>query len=416
MPHVRFLRLDDQPGTARARLKMKGVNSMLRMSEIQTLAMRPERAEKTVLTLYLDVDQSQQSNLNRGFERQLKGMLQSVRQTIESNNEEKAFNAASQRVEDFVARYHVGARGLTAVVDAADGFFWSEEIDFPIRNQIRWSREVFVQPLAVALDEYERIGIVLLDRANLRLFTMFLGEMEENLRETFDHRRVRHTKTVGMDHLGAADHAQRKADEQICLNLRHVTKDIDAMLEQHGSRRIILAGSPEITAELKAVLPKRLASQVIGVVDIATSATVEEIRSSATSIAEKFERDTEEALVTDLVTSADKSGRVVIGLGHTLHALNQRRVFQLVYADGFHSPGYECPGCAALFSLQAPSCSFCNSLVNSVEDVVERAVDHAIRRGVKVEVIRGEESESSLNNAGGIGAFLRTRTGSRRVS
>jgi peptide subunit release factor 1 (eRF1) len=386
------------------------------MSEVQTLATRPERPEKTVLTLYLDVDQSRQSNLNRGFERQLKDMLLNLRQTIEGDNEEKAFNTASQRVEDFVARYHVGARGLAAVVDASDGFFWGEEIDFPIRNQIRWNKEVFVQPLAVALDEYERVGIVLLDRANLRLFTMVLGEMEEHIREGFDHKKVRHTKTVGMDHLGAADHAQRRADEQIRLNLRHVTKDIDAMLEQHGVRRIILAGSPEITAGLKAVLTKRLASQVIGTVDIATSATVEEIRNATAPIAEKFERDTEEALVTDLVTAAEKSGRVVIGLGHTLHALNQRRVFQLLYAEGFHSPGYECPGCAALFSFETPSCSSCSSPVDSVEDIVERAVDHAIRRGVRVEVIRGEESESSLINAGGIGAFLRTRTGSRRVS
>ena len=389
---------------------------MLTREEIQALALRPERAEKTVLTLYLDVDQSQQANLNRGFERQLKDMLLSVRDTIEGDNESKAFKTASQQMEDFVARYHVAARGLAAVVDASDGFFWGEEIDFPVRNQIRWSKEVFVQPLAVAIDEYERVGIVLLDRAKLRLFTMFLGEMEEHIQEGFDHKKIRHTKTVGMDHLGAADHAQRKADEQIRLNLRHITKDMDAMLEQHGVRRIVLAGSPEITSELKSLLPKRLASQIIGTVDIATSAGIEEIRNSAASIAEEFERDTEDVLVRNLVTSAAKSRRAVIGLGHTLHAVNQRRVWQLVYADGFRSPGYECPQCAALFSTETTSCSFCNSTVDPVEEVVERAVDHAIRNGATIEVIRGEEPESSLINAGGIGAFLRTRTGSVRVS
>ena len=133
-------------------------------------------------------------------------------------------------------------------------------------------------------------------------------------------------------------------------------------------------------------------------------------------IAAQFERDTEEALVTALVTSAAKSGRVVIGLGHTLHAVNQRRVWQLVYADGFHSPGYECPRCAALFSTETTSCPFCGSTVLPIEDVVERAVDHAIRKGVGIEVIRSEEAESSLMNAGGIGAFLRTRTASVRVS
>jgi peptide subunit release factor 1 (eRF1) len=107
---------------------------------------------------------------------------------------------------------------------------------------------------------------------------------------------------------------------------------------------------------------------------------------------------------------------VVIGLAHTLYALNQRRVWQLVYADAFHAPGYECTKCAALFSTDATSCSFCGSVVRPIEDVVECAVDHAVRRGARIEVIRGEEAESSLMNAGGIGAFLRTRTESVLVS
>ena len=150
---------------------------MLTIDKIQALTSRQERAENSVLTVYLDVDQSQQTNLNRGFEKQLKDMVISVRDTIRSEEEMKAFKTASQRMQDFAARYHVRARGLATVFDASDGFFWSEEVDFPLRNRIRWGREVFVQPLAVAIDEYERVGIVLLDRANLRLFTMFCQDV-----------------------------------------------------------------------------------------------------------------------------------------------------------------------------------------------------------------------------------------------
>ena len=389
---------------------------MLTVDDLQKLASRRERAEKTVLTLYLDVDQSRQANLNRGFEKQLKDMLADVGETVRDDGETKAFEIASQRVEEFVTRYHLDARGLALVFDASDGFFWSQEIDFPIQNRIRWSQEVFVGPLAVAIDEYERVGIVLLDRAKLRLFTMFLGEVEEHIQEGFNHRKVRHTKTVGMNHMGSASRAQRKADEQIRLNLRHIAKDMDLMLEQHGIRRIILGGSPEITTELRSVLPKRLQSHVIGTVDLATTATIEQIWSTAAPLAEKFEQETEAAIVTDLVTSAAKSARVVIGLAHTLYALNQRRVWQLVYADAFHAPGYECEKCAALFSVETVSCSFCGSVVHPIEDIVERAADHAVRRGARIEVIRGEEAESSLMNAGGIGAFLRTRTESVLVS
>ena len=381
---------------------------MFTMSDIRTLTSRPVRPANTVLTLYLDVDQSQPANLNRGFEKQLKDMLVSVRKAITSEDEMKAFQTASERVADFVARYSVGARGLIVIFDTSDGFLWNREVDFPAQSQIRWGKEGFIQPLVVAIDEYERVGIVLVDRATVRLFTMSLGAIDEHIREEFDRTKIRHTKTAGMNRLGSASHLQRKADEQVRSNLRHVVKDIDWMLAQHGVRRIILAGSPQVTAKLHKILPKRLASEVIGTVDIAISATIEEVRKVSAPVAQKFEWETEKALVRDLVTEAAKAGRAVVGLGHTLHALNQGRIWQLICVDGFHSPGYECSRCAALFSVESTSCSFCGSPLSRIDDVVHRAVDRAVRKGVRIEVIRNEEAESSLMNAGGIGGFLRT--------
>jgi peptide subunit release factor 1 (eRF1) len=187
---------------------------------------------------------------------------------------------------------------------------------------------------------------------------------------------------------------------------------IGSVAEQRGIRRFILAGSPEITGQVSSLLPKRLASLVIGTVDVAKNASMEEIKKVAAPIAEKFERESEEALVTQLVTSAAKARRAVVGLANTLHAVNQGRIWQLVYADGFHSPGYECGECSALLSSEAESCAICGSSLHHVEDVVELAVAHAARKGANLEVVRGDETGSSLMNAGGIGAFLRTRTAS----
>jgi peptide subunit release factor 1 (eRF1) len=187
---------------------------------------------------------------------------------------------------------------------------------------------------------------------------------------------------------------------------------ITAVVEQRGIRRFILAGSPEVTGEVQSLLPKRLASLVIGTVELAKNATPDEIRKVAAPIAEKFERESEQSLVTQLVTSAAKSRRAVVGLANTLNAVNQSRIWQLVYADEFQAPGYECTECAALFPLEAESCSLCGSSVDSIDNVVELAVAHAARKGASLEIIRGQDTGSSLMNAGGIGAFLRTRTAS----
>ena len=122
-----------------------------------------------------------------------------------------------------------------------------------------------------------------------------------------------------MDNLGGASHAQRKADEQVRVNLRQMIKRTEHTMTDFGVHRIVLAGSPEITAKFRALLPKRLARQIIGTVDLAIDATPQGIQKAAALVAEESERKTEQLLVTELVTSAAKGGNVVNGLAHTLH-------------------------------------------------------------------------------------------------
>jgi peptide subunit release factor 1 (eRF1) len=69
-----------------------------------------------------------------------------------------------------------------------------------------------------------------------------------------------------------------------------------------------------------------------------------------------------------------------------------------------------------LFSIAGDCCPNCGAAVLPVQDVAELAIDRAIRQGTALEVVRGDESESALMNAGGIGAFLKTRTASLRAS
>jgi peptide subunit release factor 1 (eRF1) len=95
-------------------------------------------------------------------------------------------------------------------------------------------------------------------------------------------------------------------------------------------------------------------------------------------------------------------------LGRTLKALNSDRVWELIYSGGLSSPGFECPKCAALFSVKRNSCAYCGESVQPVADVVERAIDHALRKGAEIEVVT-EDASASLNNVGGIGAFLKAK-------
>jgi peptide chain release factor subunit 1 len=333
-----------------------------------------------VLSVYLNVDQSRHLNHNRGFERQLKDMTSPIHSAIDDAAEMERFAAAVHHIEDFAAAYEPRSRGLVMFFDALDGFFWHQEVDVPIHNQARWDHELLLQPLANLLDQFERYGVVLVDHARLRLFTVFLAEIEELTLELF----------------GPNAH------------LRRVIKEIDWVVQNKKSERLVLAGSSEVASKLRSRLPKRLTSRVIGIVNLSIDATTSDVLAATRKIAEEYERSSEIQSVKELVRGVARNEKTVAGLGRTLKALNSDRVWELIYSEGLASPGFECVKCAALFSLERKSCTYCGGAVHPVRDVIERAVDHAFRNGTRIEVVTGEAC-ASLNGAGGIGAFLKPK-------
>jgi peptide subunit release factor 1 (eRF1) len=293
--------------------------------------------------------------------------------------------------------------------DSLDGFFWHDELNVALRNEVYWERELFVQPIVGVLDEFEKYAVALVDRANMRLFSMFLGEVKEVAHRKYSRHAVQHVKSVGMDHLGSASRAQQKADEHVRANLRRTIRALNALVESERTEHLILAGTPEITTELFDLLPKRLALLVVGSIDLPLNASPEQVRSAVSEVAEGFERSAEISTVREVTTAAEKTRRAVLGLSRTLNAINHGRVWQLIYSAGYRSSGYECTKCGALDSFGRNTCMYCGGPMQAVSDVVAHAVEHGLRRGARIEVVKGDAAEA-LNVRGGIAAFLKART------
>jgi peptide chain release factor subunit 1 len=349
-------------------------------SDLQLLFSHPERPYPSVLSVYLNVDQSEFSNQNRGFEQQLKDMLSSIRATIYDAAELERFVTAAHHIEDFVSAYDPRTRGLVMFFDGLDGFSWRKEVGVPLHSQARWDYELFLQPLANILDQFERYGVVLMNHDRLRLFTVFLGEIEE------------------FNPAGLGPN----------IRLQPVIKEVDRLVQSKQVRHLVLAGASEITSRLRNKLPKRLSLMVIGVVDLAIDVAVHDVLTATLGLAEEYERSGEAQTVKEVIKGSAINEKTVAGLGRTLKAVNSDRVWELIYSEGLSSPGFECVKCAALFSVSRKPCPYCGGSLHPVGDVVERAVDHALRKGAKIEVVTGAAS-ASLRNVGGIGAFLKAR-------
>ena len=142
---------------------------MISKADIDAIVEREAVPDSPVLSVYFDTDQSKASNLNRKFEASLKDMLRAVEACLDKA-QLKSFSADSERVRQYVSALEPRGKGLILFCDDSENFFWPREIKASVRNSARWNDTRYILPLLEILDEYERYGVVLVDKAHARLF------------------------------------------------------------------------------------------------------------------------------------------------------------------------------------------------------------------------------------------------------
>lgn len=378
---------------------------MISRSDLKALTEREGHPESPVLSVYLDVNQSKASNLNRGFETALKHRLRTIEQQLETPEQKAEFKKDAQQVLDFVADYSPKGRTVVIFCDRSEDFFWHWEAHVPIGNGVHWIQRPYVRPLAEAFDEYERYGVILTDKAQARLFIVFLEQIEEH-QEAFAEASVRHIKNTGSDHGWSQMNIQRKADEHARWHLKNVSDLIGDLAARYELDRLVLAGPTVVTSELFSLLPKRLRQRVVDIVALPVEAKPHEVLRETLAIEEKVERAVEVEMVEELVTASAKNERAVLGVSPTLEAVQEGRIWKLLYADGSDLHGSECRQCQVLFPEGKKRCPYCKGLLSKVEDLPERLVSMVLNTGGRAELVR-EQAARQLSENGGVGAFLR---------
>ena len=377
---------------------------MISRAEIETLAGRAPAHESPVLSVYLDVDQSKASNLNRNFQSALKDLLRSVEARLEGA-QLKHFAADAARVQDHVSGFEPSGKGLILFADVSENFFWSREVQVPVRNNARWSDTPYVNPLLALLDDYERYGVVLVDRERGRLFTVFMGEIAEH-EDFLASLPVRRIKSPGTDQMFSERRFQNKAATHAHLHLKRVAESLDKLVDQYGFDRILIAGPVEPTGELHRLLSKRVRGRVVERLSLPVTASAHRVLEEVLRVGENLERKMEEQIVQDLIDGDDKHHPFTLGLDRTVHALCEERIWRMIYANGFTPSGGQCMQCGMLFATPDGTCEYCGAAVARIDDLMERMVKRALEQDSLLEEVAGNAA-TRLQQAGGIGAILR---------
>jgi peptide chain release factor subunit 1 len=256
-------------------------------------------------------------------------------------------------------------------------------------------RRPFLLTMQAALAEDGPVGLVLTGRERTRLALYQLGELQE-LPEVFD---PVPSQTSGGGRAQAR--LARRADQ---VAHQHVKRAAEAAFQAFrglDGLELVLAGQEPAVRDLAACLRPELADRVVAELRLPLTAGTLELSQALAEVAARRAAERRAELVRRVREEAG-SASVAAGLGPVLDTLRQRRLATVVAAATLTTPGASCPDCG-LLSL-ALECPACGTATVALDDVVEPALEEALRQGATVLRV---PADADLEPVGGVGAVLR---------
>jgi peptide chain release factor subunit 1 len=353
------------------------------------------------LTLYLDIDQNKQSNRRRGYVVQGEALIKGLKsQQARSDRLDTACKQALSLLRNFKPK------GKTALIVVHPETRLRElvQIELPFPVSIHWRRGAFLRPGVEAMDEHERYAVVLTDNKRARLFTVQMGELTEHedlLSET-----SQRTRSLGADQMRAQKRHDQRHQEEVASHAKRVIDALHDLVLRAPFDRLIVGGTPKAAGQLVRLLPTRLRGKLVDTVSMRVDGSKKEILNKILAVQQRMERGRETEIVDGVLAELHDRGKAVAGFAAVLDAVNQGRVWTLIYGKDFNAKAGECGECSAYSPHANGPCVYCGEDVHPLPQPIDRLSQSVLEMGGRVEVVDGE-ARKKLEKPGGIAAMLR---------
>lgn len=382
--------------------------SILERSQLKELMDYEAKEGEKVLSLYLNVDPLNPVNAKGGFRLALEELLKEAEKALKTDQDRAIFLDQRSTVERYVD--HLMPRGKTLVMflSTSNTLHIKEELPVKISSQLYFRNYPVVRPLLEVLEKSESYLVVLLDREKARFVKVFLGSSVD-LKEISSEPPVKHRQTSGTDHMRSQMVFQRRAEAWSNRFQKLAVETAQDLGESEGVDGLIISGTEEVLAEFKRLLPRSWKERVVGTIKLPVSARPQEIADAIAPIVMRREFEAEKELAEDLLTSAQKGEKAVMGVNPTLSAINEGRVYLLLYPEGHVTPGYRCDLCDILLDHipETGKCPYCQEDCLEIPNIIEEACEKTLEMGGKVLRISHPDNRKKLFESGILGAFLR---------
>ena len=348
-----------------------------------------------VTSCYLDVD-GRRLLRQQDIEHELDTVLRGARAR---NDGSAPVRRDLERIERFVKDGfdRSRTRGL-AMFSCSDPELWHVvPLPVPVRTRVVVNSQPAVGELKSVVEQYDRFGVLLVDKQRARMFVFELGELVEHSEHVDE--LPRDYDLRGHSERGdRSSHVDALADQ----HARNAAGLAWSVFQRVGFDRFTAAAPEELVPHLRDLLHPYLRERYCGGINVSPTASLDDIRHAAADVEARVERDKEAELVGRL-RDAVGTGKGASGLPDTLAALAEHRVDTLLVSQGYAVDGWRCGSCK-LLAAKGRACSSCGAEMHAVSDVVEEAVETALMQSCRVEIC---VDNADLDVAGRIGALLR---------
>jgi peptide chain release factor subunit 1 len=359
---------------------------MISTQDLERLIQRQDSG-KPVLSLFLDMSVDSNNKRNHhvflGQKRAQFEELDGNRPIPTGNGGESGMGSLFERVREWIdGEFDESNRGLVIYAEV-DGDWW-EALQFPVpvQNRMVVADRPVIGPLTQVLNSYEHYGVILLDREHVRILSVHLGTLLDELEFHGDPLPTPH-------HVQAGGYSHNRFQRRKLEEMRHFFKDFATEVERFVARyepdHLVLLGTDENLGKFREFLPQQIQDRIVHTGAAPVDGPAPEILARLQPHLDAERQSQGQELIEQVRDRAAHDYLATAGVQGTLTALQEGKVDTLVLARDGQMQGARCTQCGFVFVREVNRCPYDGSEQLETVDVMEEMVRLAQQQGADIQ-------------------------------
>ncbi len=373
---------------------------MISKQDLELILAR-DGGDHPVFSLFLDMSvNSDNKRTHQVFLNQRRAQFDEL-DSDRDNHHREAVGEAFARVQQWLRdEYREENRGVVIYTELGGDWFEAFQFPVPVANRLIINDRPAIGALAQVIESYHHTGVVLLDREHVRILSVYLGTLMDEIEVRGDPIPTRNDVQAGGY---SQPRFQRRKLEEMRQFFREFAREVEEFDRRYHPDDLVILGTEENLGRFREFLSDRVLQKVVHTGAMQVDETSSEVLSRLAPHLELLrQRESQEVL--ELVRDRVRQDYLATaGFHSTLTALQEGKVDTLVIGQEEERDGARCTQCGFVFAGEMTSCPYDGAPTENGVDVVEEAIRMAQVQSADIQFV----SPAEVRDLRGVGALLR---------